>query len=362
MGCVYLVVVGAGVVGLAVARAAAARGLGVVVLERHGGPGEETSSRNSEVIHAGIYYAPGSLKARLCVDGRRRLYEYARMRGIAHARLGKFIVATSPEEEIRLDEIAARASANGLEGAEALRPVSGAEVRALEPALECRAALFSPATGIIDSHALMRALQADAEADGAILAFGTELARIEAGPRIALFGTSRGEFWRLETRRVVVAAGLGGPALMRASGLSAPDYALLKGNYMVLKRPAPFRHLIYPVPVPGGLGTHLTLDLAGNARFGPDTEPVTAIDYRVDPARIPDFERAIRRWWPALPEDALVPGYAGIRPKLKRPEGAEGDFILDQPAPGIVALHGIESPGLTACLALAEAACDALGR
>ncbi len=361
MSGVDLVVVGAGVVGLAIARAAAARGLEVVVLEKNGGAGEETSSRNSEVIHAGIYYPPGSLKAKMCIDGRRRLYDYARARGIAHRRIGKFIVATSHEDEERLSRIAGRAAANGLEGAEALRPVGGVELRRHEPELGCRAALFSPATGIIDSHALMAALQADAASAGAVFAFGAQVSRIEGGKTVSILGTSRAEDWRLEASRVIVAAGLHAAALMRACDLPAPAYALLKGNYMALKRPPPFRHLIYPVPVPGGLGIHLTLDLAGNARFGPDTEPVANLDYRVDPARIPEFETAIRRWWPALPDGALLPAYAGIRPKLKPPAGAEGDFVIDEPAEGVVVLHGIESPGLTSCLALAEATCCRLG-
>ncbi|GAB4264797.1 MAG: NAD(P)/FAD-dependent oxidoreductase [Pararhodobacter sp.] len=364
MSDVDLVVIGAGAVGLATARAAARRGAEVMVLEAHDAPGMETSSRNSEVIHAGIYYAPGSLKARLCVEGRRRLFDYCAARGVPHRRIGKLIVATSAEEDAHLDAIAARAAANGLTGDDALRRLSGAEARALEPALRCTSALFSPATGILDSHAYMLALQGDAEAQGALFSFGTRVQSLIPGPPHVLIGQSQGEGFTLTARRVIVAAGLHTAGLMRRAGLAAPDDYWLKGTYMILDRKGPFRHLIYPVPAGGGLGVHVTLDMGGSTRFGPDTEPVDALDYTVDLARRPAFEAAIRRYWPDLPEGALTPGYAGIRPKLRALAGQDADFMLHTPvqtgAEGLVALHGIESPGLTASLGLGDAACDAL--
>jgi L-2-hydroxyglutarate oxidase LhgO len=325
----------------------------------------ETSSRNSEVIHAGIYYAPGSLKARYCVEGRRRLYEYCAARGVPHRRTGKLIVATTPEEEARLEAIAARATANGLTGEDALRRLNAAEAQAMEPALRCTAALYSPGTGILDSHAFMLSLQGDAEAHGALFSFGSRVQSLIPGPPHVLIGQSLGEGFTLTARRVIVAAGLHTAGLMRRAGLPAPEDYWLKGSYMVLDHKGPFSHLIYPVPVGGGLGVHVTLDMGGGTRFGPDTQPVEALDYTVDAARQADFEASIRRYWPDLPEGALTPGYAGIRPKLRAPEGSEPDFVIHDPvqtgAEGLVALHGIESPGLTASLALGTAACDALG-
>ncbi|MCB1396587.1 MAG: NAD(P)/FAD-dependent oxidoreductase [Rhodobacter sp.] len=365
MDQVDLVVIGAGVVGLAIARAAALRGAEVMVIEAHDMPGMETSSRNSEVIHAGIYYTPGSLKARLCVEGRRRLYAYCVARDVAHRRTGKLIVATSPEEDARLDAIAAKAAANGLTGGDALVRLTGEQARALEPDLACTSALVSPSTGIVDSHAYMQALQGDAENAGAVMAFGTTVEALRPGLPHVLSGHSQGEGFELAARRVIVAAGLHSAGLARGAGLPAPADYWLKGSYFVLDRRGPFRHLIYPVPVGGGLGVHVTLDMAGGTRFGPDTQPVEGLDYTVDPARAPAFEAAIRRYWPGLPEGALVPGYSGIRPKLRTPEGVESDFTIHGPAQtgaeGLVVLHGIESPGLTASLALASAACDALG-
>lgn len=357
-----LVIIGAGVVGLAVARAAAARGAEVMVLETHDAPGMETSSRNSEVIHAGMYYEPDSLKARHCVAGRRRLYEYCAARGVPHRRIGKLIVATTPEEEARLDDIAERAVANGLTGDDALQRLTAAQAQAMEPELSCLAALWSPATGILDSHAFMQSLQGDAAHHGALFSFGTRVQSLIPGPPHVLIGQSQGEGFTLTARRVVIAGGLHTAALMRRAGLTAPADYWLKGNYFTLDRRGPFRHLIYPVPVGGGLGVHVTLDLGGNTRFGPDTQPVNTLDYTVDPTRQPAFEASIRRYWPGLPKGALVPGYTGIRPKLHSPGPEPADFTLHGPAqtgvPGLTALHGIESPGLTASLSLAEAVAD----
>lgn len=355
-----LVVIGAGVVGLAIARAAALRGAEVMVLEQHDIFGSETSARNSEVIHAGMYYDPGSLKARLCVQGRRMLYPYLESRGIAHRKLGKLIVATTPEEEDKLARIAAHAEANGLTGDDALRPLTGAQAQAMEPALRCRSALWSPETGIVDSHALMQSLLADAEGAGAIFVPNTRVTTVEPGPVHRLCGDSLGEGFDLSARRVVIAAGLHTAGLCAQWGLPAPAAHWLKGSYFLLDRRGPFSRLIYPIPAGGGLGVHVTLDMGGGTRFGPDTEPVDALDYTVDPARAARFYDAIRTYWTGLPDGALLPGYAGIRPKI---EG--GDFVIHGPQQtghdGLCVLHGIESPGLTSCLALGDAVADALG-
>lgn len=354
------VVVGAGVIGLAVARRLALSGQEVLLLEAARAIGTETSSRNSEVIHAGIYYTPGSLKARLSVRGRHLLYEYCASHGIAHRRTGKLIVATRSAEEPVLEQLAAQAAANG---ARDLRPLSGAEAIALEPALACTAALLSPSTGILDSHGLMLSLLGEAEDHGAALALQSPLLAVEPAPdgfRLTVDQADGGTM-PLSCRRLVNAAGHGAlPLARRIAGLAPeqiPAGHLLKGNYFSLSGKAPFRHLIYPVPVPGGAGTHLTLDLAGQARFGPDTEPVESFDYRVDPARAASFYGAIRRYYPGLKDDALAPAYAGIRPKIGK-NGAMADFIIAGPEShglaGLVNLFGIESPGLTASLAIAE--------
>lgn len=364
---VECVVVGAGVVGLAVARALALAGREVVVLEKADAVGTETSSRNSEVVHAGIYYPAGSLMARLCVEGRRRLYAYCEARGVPHRRCGKLIVATNAEEAGRLETIRLRAAENGVTD---LKPLTAAEVRELEPELATAGALLSPSTGIVDSHAYMQALLADAEAAGAMLALLSplETARVTAqGFELTVGGA---EPTVLACDRLVNAAGLHAPALARRiEGMpeaSIPPAHYAKGNYFTLARPAPFRRLVYPVPVPGGLGTHLTLDLGGQARFGPDVEWVDTIDYRVDPARAASFYGAIRRYWPGLPDGALEPGYSGIRPKIV-PQGAPAqDFVVQGPGDhgvaGLVNLFGIESPGLTASLAIAETVTAALDR
>jgi L-2-hydroxyglutarate oxidase LhgO len=353
------VVAGAGVVGLAIARALARQGREVLVLEAAEAIGTETSSRNSEVVHAGIYYPKDSLKALLCVRGRRLLYDYCASHGVPVHRLGKLIVATSDGEARALDGIASKAWANGVED---LRPISAAEAQALEPALNCTAALLSPSTGIIDSHRLMLAYQGDAEAAGAMVAFHAPIVCGRPTDRGWSLDVGGADPMRLDCDLLVNAAGLGAVALAgRLEGLPAdavPTAYLCKGSYYSLAGRSPFSHLIYPVPEHAGLGVHLTLDLGGQARFGPDTEWVDHIDYRVDIARAKGFYAAIRRYWPGLPDGALQPGYAGMRPKISGPHEPAADFRIDGPArhglPGLVNLFGIESPGLTASLAIAE--------
>jgi L-2-hydroxyglutarate oxidase LhgO len=350
------IVVGAGVVGLAAARALALAGREVLVLEAAEAIGTETSSRNSEVIHAGIYYAPGSLMAKTCVEGRRRLYSYCADRGVTAVRCGKLIVATDDAEAERLAAIRARAETNGVEG---LRLVGRSEALRMEPALDVVAAIVSPETGILDSHAYMLALQGDAEANGAVFAFRSPVERMRIAPgavEVEAVGT------RLRARTLVNAAGLHAPALAAAmEGFPAdrvPRGYLAKGHYYLLSGHAPFSHLVYPVPVSGGLGVHLTIDLGGQAKFGPDVAWIDRIDYSFDESRRGLFEAAIRRYWPGLPDGALVPGYTGIRPKITPPGEPQRDFRVDGPAehgvPGVVHLFGIESPGLTASLALAD--------
>lgn len=354
---VQTVVIGAGVVGLAAARALALTGREVVILEAEDQIGAVTSARNSEVIHAGIYYPPGSLKARLCVEGRDALYRYCADRHIPHRRCGKLIVAVEEAERPALADIARRARQNGVSD---LVEISGPAAREMEPALACVAALHSPATGIVDSHALMLSLLGEAEAAGAMLALSTPVTALKPGFEIATGGAAP---MRLRAREVVNAGGHGAPALSAALTEQAPRGYLAKGNYFTLTGPAPFQRLIYPAPVPGGLGTHLTLDLAGQAKFGPDVEWVDRMDYAVDPARAARFYADIRRYWPGLPDGALAPGYSGIRPKIVPAGVPAADFrIENHRVPGYVALYGIESPGLTACLALAEAVVQDLSR
>ena len=358
------IVVGAGVIGLAVGRALARHGHETVVLEREPVFGTGTSSRHSEVIHAGLYDAPGSLKARLCVAGRRALYAYLEAHGVAHRRCGKLVVAATSEQVPALQGIAARAQANGVEGLEWL---DGDQARQLEPALAGVAALHSSVTGIVDSHGLMLAYLGDLEAAGGALARSSPLlaARVVAGGFVLEVG---GESpMEVEARLIVNSAGLHAPPVAaRIAGLASahvppPRYA--KGNYYALLGRTPFSRLVYPVPEPGGLGVHLTLDLAGQARFGPDVEWLDivdpdAIDYAVDPARAQRFYAAIRRYWPALPDGALQPAYSGVRPKLQVPGGPPADFAIEGPAvhgtAGLVNLFGIESPGLTSSLAIAD--------
>lgn len=354
------VVIGAGVVGLAIARALAQSGREVLVAEATEAIGTGTSSRNSEVIHAGIYYPAGSLKALLCVRGKHLLYAYCAERGIPHKRLGKLIVATSAEQAAQLEGIAQRARANGVDD---LQFISGEDAMRLEPALQCTAALVSPSTGIVDSHALMLAYQGDAENAGAQCVFHTPLVsgrvRPEGGFDLQFGGD---DAMSLSCNVLINSAGLQAPALARridgVPAASIPTDYLCKGSYFTLSGRAPFSRLIYPVPQHAGLGVHLTLDMGGQAKFGPDTEWVGTEDYTLDPARAEVFYAAVRSYWPALPDDALAPGYTGIRPKISGPHEPAADFVIAGPAAhgvrGLVNLFGIESPGLTSSLALAE--------
>jgi len=361
------VVIGAGVVGLAVGRALAHAGRETVVLERAGAIGTETSSRNSEVIHAGLYYATHSQKARLCVQGRDQLYAYCREHAVAHRRCGKLVVATETAQHDALQRLHAQAQRNGVAD---VRWLTGEQARAMEPALHATAALHSPSTGIIDSHALMLALQGDLEAAGGMVAFRSEVVGLRCGQPHILQVQADGEESELSAAVVINAAGLWAPLLAaRMQGLpqqAVPRHWYAKGNYFSLAAPArvPFTHLIYPVPSDGGLGVHLTLDLAGQARFGPDVQWLDQdtpqdIDYRVDPARGLSFNAEIRRYWPGLPDQALQPDYSGVRPKLVGPGGGQADFVIQGAHthgwPGLVQLLGIESPGLTSCLAIAQA-------
>ena len=357
------VVVGAGVVGLAVARALAQSGHEVVILEAEDAIGTHTSSRNSEVIHAGIYYPKGSLKARSCVAGKELLYEYCVAHGVPHRRSGKLIVATDTAQEAELLSIQQKAHANGVTD---VVWMTRAQVQALEPEISCVAGLYSPSTGIIDSHALMLAYLGDAEAHGAMLALKSHL----LGAQVTADGfVVHSDQIDVACRILVNSAGLKAPSVAHGieglPGNFIPREFYAKGNYYSLTRKAPFSRLVYPVPEPGGLGVHVTLDLAGQARFGPDVEWVDRLDYQVDPKRAERFYAAIRRYWPGLPDGALAPGYAGIRPKTAGPGEAAPDFVVQGPAvhgvPGLVNLFGIESPGLTASLALAGMVVDELG-
>jgi len=351
-------VIGAGVVGLAVARALALQGREVIVLEAEGAIGTGTSSRNSEVIHAGIYYPQGSLKARLCVQGKQMLYAYATERGIPHRRCGKLIVATAPGQVAALDDIVRKAAANGVDDLQAL---DAAQARELEPHLACEAALLSPSTGIVDSHALMLALQGDLENAGGMLALKSPVERAACGPAGIELTCADGT--QLRCRLVVNAAGLAAPLLARRfEGLAArhvPPAHWAKGSYFTLAGRSPFSRLIYPLPEAAGLGVHLTLDLGGQAKFGPDVQWVESPDdLVVDAARAQGFYAEVRKYWPALPDAALQPGYAGIRPKISGPGEPARDFLIEGTAahgvPGLVNLFGIESPGLTSSLAIAQ--------
>lgn len=357
------VVVGAGVIGLSIARALALRGRDVLVLEREAGIGRGTSSRNSEVIHAGLYYEPGSLKARLCVEGRRALYQYCAGRSVAHRRSGKIVIATSPDEDAAVLKLRERALANGVED---LELVGAGRLKNVEPHVQGTSALLSNVTGIIDAHGLMLSLQGDAEAAGATVQLRTPMAEGDLGGASVVVRTGGEDPAEIETALLVNAAGLGAwDVSLSLSGLepkTIPPRHLAKGSYFSISGRAPFSRLIYPVPVPGGLGIHLTFDLGGQARFGPDVEWVDRIDYAVDPARAQGFYAAIRRYWPGLPDGALVPAYAGIRPRTTGPGGTAEDFVIQSPAetghPGYVALYGIDSPGLTASLAIGEYVAD----
>lgn len=353
------IVVGAGVVGLAVARALAMSGREVIILEAAEGIGTETSSRNSEVIHAGIYYPANSLMARFCVAGRRMLYPYCAEKGVPHRNCGKLIVATNEREDAMLAGIKGRAEANGVEGMQVL---TAAEAMAMEPNLLCTSALHSPATGIVDSHSYMLALQGDAENAGATPVFFSPMVGGKVVGRRIEVDVGGADPMTLACNLLVNAAGLHAPFLARhIHGMPldrVPTAYFAKGNYFTLAGRSPFSRLIYPVPVPGGLGVHLTMDLGGQAKFGPDVEWIDTIDYTVDPSRSDSFYAAVRTYWPGLKDGALQPGYAGIRPKIV-PKGAPGqDFVVQGPqthgVAGLINLFGIESPGLTASLAIAE--------
>ena len=368
MDKVDCVVIGAGVIGLAVARRLAQSGREVIVLEAAEGIGTVTSSRNSEVIHAGIYYKAGSLMARMCVAGKHALYRYCSEHGIPHRNCGKLIVATTPTEteKLAIDPRACR------------RPMAcstcsccpATAARALEPALNCDAALLSPSTGIIDSHAYMLALRGDAEDAGAAFAFHTPLIRAKADAGMIELEAGGEAPMTLACDLLVNAAGLDAPATSRAASRACRSSGsrtayLAKGNYFSCSARAPFSRLIYPVPEPGGLGVHLTLDMAGQARFGPDVEWVDHIDYEVDPARAERFYPAIRKYWPTLPDGALMPSYSGMRPKIVPPAVASQDFLIQGPrdhgVDGLINLFGIESPGLTSSLAIADHVAELAG-
>ena len=371
MDRVDAVVIGAGAVGLAVARALAQAGQETIVAEAQPAIGQGVSSRNSEVIHAGLYYAPGSLKARLCVRGKELLYALCESHGVAHRRCGKLTVANSAEEVAALRALQERAAANGVP----VEWLEGAQARAMEPALRCIAALHSPGTGIVDSHGLMLALQGDLERAGGAVAFDSAiaaatLARTPGEPHVLRLADG-GE---LAAGIVVNAASLHGCSLARRfAGLEArfvPRESFAKGNYYALNGASPFARLIYPAPADAWLGVHLTLDLGGQARFGPDIEWLDVrtpeeIDYRVDPARAEGFYAEVRRYWPELPDGALAPSYSGVRPKIHAAGEKAPDFRIDGPqlhgVPGLLNLFGVESPGLTSALAIAEEAVARLG-
>jgi L-2-hydroxyglutarate oxidase LhgO len=372
MDQVDAVVVGAGVVGLATARALAGRGLETVVLESADAIGTGISSRNSEVIHAGLYYPAGSLKARLCVQGRRMLYDFCASHGVPHRRCGKLVVATDATQLEGLDALQRKAAANGVHD---LRRLARDEVLAEEPQLRCTGALLSPSTGIVDSHGLMLALQGDLERAGGSVALSSPALSIDstaAGRHVLSVGGA--EPMPLAARIVVNSAGLWAPRLAAATrGLDprhVPAAHFSKGNYYALAGRAPFSHLVYPLPQDAWLGVHLTLDLAGQARFGPDVEwlpdgQAEPLDYRVDPGRAAGFYADVRRYWPGLPDGALQPAYSGVRPKIHARGEPAPDFVVQGPAEhglaGLVNLFGIESPGLTSSLALAEEVLARLG-
>jgi L-2-hydroxyglutarate oxidase LhgO len=365
MADIECVVIGAGVVGLAIARELARTGHEVVVLEQETAIGTHTSSRNSEVIHAGIYYPPGSLMSRLCVLGREMLIDYCETRSVQYSLCGKLIVAVDENDLGSLEQIAARATQNGVPQ---LARLSGAETRGLEPALRCVAALHSAGTGIVDSHGLMLSLRGDAEAAGATIALGCRFLAARSAQGELAITVSAPEPMELGARILINSAGLFAPAIAATiEGMPrhlVPPSFFARGNYFVLSGASPFSRLVYPVPVPGGLGTHLTLDLAGQARFGPDVEWIDRLDYSVNEARLPRFVEAIRRYWPDLDQSRLGPGYAGIRPKIVAPGEPAQDFVIQgtkaHGIPGLVNLFGIESPGLTASLAIARVVLQAV--
>jgi L-2-hydroxyglutarate oxidase LhgO len=356
---VECVVVGAGVVGLAVARSLALAGREVLLLEAESHPGTVTSARNSGVIHAGLYYTPGSFKARFCVAGNRALYDYCKARGVEHHNCGKLIIANGDEEEQVLLHLLERAHRNDVPD---VRLISGTEAHRLEPEVRCTAALLCPTSGIVDQHPFMLALQGDMENAGGTLVVNCvveSLARIDGGYLLKTGGESATE---LQARFVVNSAGLGAVDLLnRIEGYPReriPVMRLGRGNYFTVAERSPFKHLIYPVPHAAGLGIHATLDLGKRVRFGPDVEWIDRIDYSVNASRAPLFYEAIRRYWPRLEAGALTPDYTGIRPKLHGPGEPQPDFRIESPVdhglPGLVNLLGIESPGLTSSLAIGD--------
>jgi L-2-hydroxyglutarate oxidase LhgO len=359
MDHIETVIVGAGVVGLALARAMAQKGREVLILEAETGIGTATSSRNSGVIHAGIYYQPGGLKARLCVQGRDLLYAYAEARGIAYKRCGKLIVATEPDQITGLVAWQKMAEENGVAN---LKMLTAEEARALEPNVFALAALHSPDTGIIDVHNYLLSLQGDAEAAGATLALKAPVLKISLKDKKFILDVGGETPSQISCSTLINAAGLGAQALAHSfEGLdpkTIPPQVLAKGNYFSLSGPSPFQMLIYPLPGLGSSGLHASCDLSGRVRFGPDVEWVDHIDYHVDPARAPTFEAAVRRYWPGLAEGALQPDYCGIRPKIARGSPHDTDFIIQgEEVHGIarlINLYGIESPGLTSSLAIAN--------
>lgn len=361
-----VLVVGAGVVGLAMARAAALKGQEVIVAEATKGIGNGVSSRNSEVIHGGMYYPTGSLRAYHCPRGRRMLYEFCASHGVPHRKCGKLIVATEDAEVAKMEAILKQGQTNGVENFEL---IDGAAARAMEPALNCVAALRSPETGIIDSHQFMTALRGDLEDRGGMIAFNTRIERItrnQAGWMVHFSGAEEGE---LAVDAIINSAGLGAQPLARNTESypqeRVPRLVLARGNYFGYAGRPVFSRLIYPAPrIDGGLGTHVTLDLAGRMRFGPDVEWIDEENYDVNPARAQSFYASIRRYWPDLPDNSLQPDYAGIRPKLTGPGEPAADFMIEGPAqhgqPGLIHLFGIESPGLTSSLSLADDVVDYL--
>jgi len=356
---VQCIVVGAGVVGLSVARALAARGREVVVLESETHIGTGVSSRNSGVIHAGIYYQKDSLKARFCVQGKHALYRFCEQHGVPHARIGKLIVATDAAQLSALAKLRERARGNGVDDLEYLTPD---RVTELEPAVRCAGALLSPSTGVIDPHEYMLALQGDAEGYGAVIALGTPCVRASVrgdGLRVEAGGA---DAMTLDCDTLVNCAGLGAQALAGSieglAGETIPPLHPAKGNYFQLAGPCPFHRLIYPMPDAAWLGVHVGLDLAGRCKFGPDIHWVDELDYDVDETRADAFYASIRRYWPGLPDGALQPDYTGIRPKIYAEGQAARDFYIqgrdEHGVPGLVNLYGIESPGLTSAIAIGE--------
>lgn len=363
---VETIIIGAGVIGLAIAHKLARSGQEVIILEAENAIGTGSSARNSEVIHSGIYYPTNSLKARLCVAGRKALYQYCDTFSVAQKKLGKLIVATSKDEIKTLQFLQQKATANGVHD---LIWLSVEEARRREPELKCTAALLSPSTGIIDSHGYMLSLQGDAEAHGTVIAFNSPLTkgRVNAeasanSPNRFTIHTGGDSPAELSCKNLIIAAGHGAQTAAHAiDGIpkdSIPPQFRAKGNYFVLSGKSPFRHLVYPAPVAGGLGIHSTLDMGNQTKFGPDVEWIDSPDYVVDPARARTFYTAIRKYWPGLPDGALEPGYVGIRPKVVGPNDANADFMImgmtQHGIAGLVNLFGIESPGLTASLAIAD--------